>query len=66
MGSGPQAGAFVGAIANGFLIQRFGYRPMFQIGLVLMTAFVFVSFFGMTVEMQAAGQILCGYVEVLP
>lgn len=60
MGSGPQAGAFFGALANGFLIQRYGYRPVFMGGLILMTAFVFVSFFGMTVELQAAGQVLCG------
>jgi SP family general alpha glucoside:H+ symporter-like MFS transporter len=60
MGSGPQAGAIIGAIANGFIIQRFGYRPAFMVGLVLMIAFVFVSFFGMSVQLQAVGQILCG------
>jgi SP family general alpha glucoside:H+ symporter-like MFS transporter len=60
MGSGPQAGAIIGALANGFVIQRFGYRPAFMLGVLLMTAFVFVSFFGMTVELQAVGQILCG------
>jgi SP family general alpha glucoside:H+ symporter-like MFS transporter len=60
MGSGPQAGAIIGALANGFIIQRFGYRPAFLLGLVLMTAFVFVSFFGMSVQLQAVGQILCG------
>ena len=60
MGSGPQAGAIVGAILNGFLIQRFGYRPAFLLGVLMMTAFVFVSFFGMSVQLQAVGQILCG------
>lgn len=62
MGSGPQAGAFIGAMANGFFIQRFGYKPAFMIGVVLMTSFIFISFFGMTIQLQAAGQILCGYV----
>lgn len=62
MGSGPQAGAIIGAVANGFIIQRFGYRPAFLIGLILMATFVFVSFFGMSVQLQAVGQILCGYV----
>lgn len=62
MGSGPQAGAFIGAMANGFMIQRFGYRPAFMIGLVLMISFIFISFFGMTIRLQAAAQILCGYV----
>lgn len=60
MGSGPQAGAILGALLNGFLIHRFGYRPAFMLGVGLMTAFVFVSFFGMSVELQAVGQILCG------
>ncbi|CAK7207874.1 hypothetical protein SEUCBS139899_010689 [Sporothrix eucalyptigena] len=60
MGSGPQAGAIIGAFANGLLIQRFGYRPSFMLGMVLMLAFVFVSFFGMSVQLQAVGQILCG------
>lgn len=60
MGSGPQAGAFFGAMANGFLVPRYGYRPVFLGGLILMIAFVFISFFGMSVELQAAGQILCG------
>jgi SP family general alpha glucoside:H+ symporter-like MFS transporter len=60
MGSGPQAGAFLGAAANGYLVHRFGYRPSFMLGLILMIAFVFVSFFGMSVQLQAVGQILCG------
>ncbi|KAL2670290.1 hypothetical protein Neosp_014757 [[Neocosmospora] mangrovei] len=60
MGSGPQAGAIIGALLNGFLIQRFGYRPAFMFGVILMTAFIFVSVFGMSVELQAVGQILCG------
>ncbi|KAJ4291286.1 hypothetical protein N0V88_006289 [Collariella sp. IMI 366227] len=60
MGSGPQAGAIIGAMLNGFVIQRFGYKPAFMIGVGLMTAFIFVSFFGMSVELQAVGQILCG------
>jgi SP family general alpha glucoside:H+ symporter-like MFS transporter len=62
MGSGPQAGAIIGAMANGYLIQRYGYKPAFMVGLVLMTSFIFMSFFGMTIELQAAAQILCGYV----
>lgn len=60
MGSGPQAGAICGAFLNGWIVSRFGYRPAFMLGLILMAAFVFVSFFGMSVELQAVGQILCG------
>ncbi|KAI0007893.1 general substrate transporter [Xylariaceae sp. FL0662B] len=60
MGSGPQAGSIVGAFANGLIIQRYGYRPSFILGMILMIAFIFVSVFGMSVELQAVGQILCG------
>ncbi len=66
MGSGPQAGAFLGALLNGYLIQRWGYKPAFGVGVALMTACVFVSFFGMSVELQAVGQILCGLVFTVP
>ena len=62
MGSGPQAGAIVGAMVNGFLCPRYGFKPMFLGAMVLMIAFVFVSVFGNTVELQAVGQILCGLV----
>ncbi|KAH8797770.1 hypothetical protein F5884DRAFT_870767 [Xylogone sp. PMI_703] len=60
MGSGPQAGAIVEALDNGFLIQRFGYLLAFILGLVFMISFVFVSFFRMSVQLQTVGQILCG------
>ncbi|OQE37776.1 hypothetical protein PENCOP_c009G03883 [Penicillium coprophilum] len=60
MGSGPQAGAIIGALLNGYLVQRLGYRSAFALGVGLMAVFAFVSFFGMTVELQAVGQVLCG------
>ncbi|KAI5457670.1 general substrate transporter [Mariannaea sp. PMI_226] len=59
-GTGSQAGAIVGALLNGFIIHRFGYRPAFMVGVALMTVFIFVSVFGLSVELQAVGQILCG------
>jgi len=60
LGSGPVAGSVIGAFANGFLVHRYGFRPMFLAALIMMIAFVFISFFGMTIELQVAGQILCG------
>lgn len=62
MSSGSQAGAIFGALANGFIVQRFGFKPAFALGVLLMASFVFVSFFGMSVGLQTAGQILCGLV----
>ena len=60
LGSGSVAGAFIGAFANGFLCHRFGFRRMFIAGMILMIAFVFISFFGETVKLQVVGQVMCG------
>jgi len=60
LGSGPTAGALVGATINGFLVQRFGFRNVFMGALLCMNAFVFISFFGTTVQLQTVGQVLCG------
>lgn len=60
LGSGPTAGGLVGAMINGFLVQRFGFRKVFMGALVCMTAFIFISFFGTTVQLQTVGQVLCG------
>lgn len=60
MGSGPQAGAIVGAFVNGWIVHRFGYKPAFSLALLLTASFVFISFFGFSVQIQAVGQIMCG------
>lgn len=60
LGSGPVAGSVIGAFVNGLVVQRYGFRPAFIGGLILMTAFIFISFFGQTIQLQAVGQILCG------
>ncbi|KAH8727245.1 general substrate transporter [Phaeosphaeriaceae sp. PMI808] len=60
MGSGPQGLAFLGAFLNGWIISRYGYKPAFGIALLMMASFVFISFFGFSVELQAVGQILSG------
>lgn len=60
LGSGPVGGSVIGAFVNGFVIQRFGFRPAFMGGLVLMIAFIFISFFGNTIQLQVVGQVLCG------
>jgi SP family general alpha glucoside:H+ symporter-like MFS transporter len=35
LGCGPTAGALVGATINGYLTQRFGFRPVFMGGLIV-------------------------------
>lgn len=60
LGSGPVAGSVVGAFLNGWAVVRFGYRPVFFVGLISMNAFIFISFFGKSIELQVVGQILSG------
>jgi len=63
--AGSIAGAIVGAFFNGYMIKHLGYRKVFFGSLALMTAFIFPSFFGLTVEVQTVGQVLCGCVPAL-
>lgn len=64
LGSGPTAGCIVGATLNGWMIQHFGYKRVFMIALVFMNGFIFINFFGKSIELQTVGQVLSGYVLV--
>lgn len=64
LGSGAQAGCVVGATINGWLVQRFGYKKVFMLALILMNGFIFINFFGKTIELQTVGQVLSGYVAI--
>ncbi|KAJ9636949.1 hypothetical protein H2204_005096 [Knufia peltigerae] len=60
LGSGPTAGCIVGATLNGWMIQHFGYKRVFMIALVFMNGFIFINFFGKSIELQTVGQVLSG------
>ncbi|PLB50651.1 putative transporter [Aspergillus steynii IBT 23096] len=60
LGVGGNAGCIVGAFLNGYLIKHYGFRKVFMGALVLMCGFIFVSFFGKSLGVQVAGQVLCG------
>jgi SP family general alpha glucoside:H+ symporter-like MFS transporter len=60
LGAGGNAGCIVGAFLNGYFIKHFGFKKVFLAALLCMCAFIFVSFFGDTVGLQVAGQVLCG------
>lgn len=53
-------GIIISLFANGFLVERFGHRRVILVSLVLMAAFVFITFFAQTLPQLLAGQILCG------
>jgi len=58
--AGSIAGAIIGAFLNGYFTKKYGFRPVFLGFLILMCSFIFISFFGKTVNIQTVGQVLCG------
>lgn len=60
LGCGPTAGALVGATLNGYFVHHFGFRRVFMGALIAMNGFVFIDFFGKSVELQTVGQVMCG------
>jgi SP family general alpha glucoside:H+ symporter-like MFS transporter len=60
LGSSPIIGAVFGALANGYLANKFGYRRVLFGALVLITAFIFIIFFATSAGMLVAGLVLCG------
>lgn len=57
---GQTGGSIIGAFINGWASPRYGFRPVFMVGLFCMNAFIFISFFGKTIEIQVIGQAFCG------
>ncbi|KAK9476108.1 general substrate transporter [Lipomyces japonicus] len=60
IGNGTQAGAIIGAFANGWLTDRFGYRKLLLACMALTAAFIFVPFFAPNIQVMLVGQVLCG------
>ncbi|KAJ5885400.1 general substrate transporter [Penicillium taxi] len=60
LGAASNVGSFIGALVNGYLVNRLGFKKIFMLGQVLMCAFTFVPFFGQTIQLQVIGQVLCG------
>ncbi|OQO06076.1 hypothetical protein B0A48_08664 [Cryoendolithus antarcticus] len=58
--NGAYIGEILGLAATGILCDRFGNKAVMTGATVLMIAFIFISFFGETLALQLAGQILCG------
>ncbi|BAE64622.1 unnamed protein product [Aspergillus oryzae RIB40] len=60
LGAGGTAGCIIGAFLNGYLVKHFGFKKVFTGAMFVMCAFIFVSFFGHTLGLQVAGQVLSG------
>lgn len=54
------ASAFFGALANGYLVDRFGKKRVLLGSLLSLVGFIFIVFFAPDVKILLLGEILCG------
>ena len=52
-------GNLIGALANGYFTHKYGHRKVMMVNLVLMTAFVFITFFAPNAAVLLVGAFLC-------
>lgn len=60
LGNATAVGTIIGAFANGWLTQRFGYRLTLIASLATVTGFIFITFFARNLPMLLVGSTLCG------
>ncbi|OJJ43550.1 hypothetical protein ASPZODRAFT_73995 [Penicilliopsis zonata CBS 506.65] len=61
IGDSSGIGAFLGALLNGFLVDRFGQKRVLLGALVALTAFLFIVFFSTNVTTLLVGELFCGF-----
>lgn len=60
LGNATACGTIIGALANGWLTHRFGYRRVLLVSIASVTGFIFITFFAQNLPMLMAGSTLCG------
>lgn len=60
LSNGAVCGGIIGLFANGILTERFGYKKTMIGALIVLAAFIFLSFFAFNIRLLLVGQILCG------
>lgn len=60
LGNASTVGNFFGALANGYLVNRFGYKRVLLGSLAWITCAIFFTFFAPNVQVLLVGEILCG------
>lgn len=53
-------GTIIGAFANGYFTQKYGYRKVLLGSLALIVGFVFIPFFAPSLPVLLIGEFLCG------
>jgi MFS transporter, SP family, general alpha glucoside:H+ symporter len=54
-------GAFFGALLNGYLVAKFGYKKVLLGSLVVLSAFISMTFFAPNITVLCVGEVLCGF-----
>lgn len=60
LGNASGIGAFFGTLLNGYLVAKFGQVRVLVASLIALSAFIFIVFFAVNIEMLLVGQLLCG------
>ena len=59
LGMSSPIGMSIGLIANGFLVERFGYKKVLFVSYLAVCGFIFITFFAPSVEVLFLGEVLC-------
>lgn len=60
LGNASGVGAFFGVLLNGWLVGRFGQKRVLLVSLLVLSAFIFTTFFAPNIIVLTAGEVLCG------
>ncbi|KIW15376.1 hypothetical protein PV08_05422 [Exophiala spinifera] len=61
VGNASGFGAFLGTFLNGYLVSIFGQKRVLLGALVLLSCFIFLTFFAPNIQTLLVGQLLCGF-----
>ncbi|KAK9427369.1 general substrate transporter [Lipomyces doorenjongii] len=60
LGNASGVGAFFGVLANGCLVSWFGKKRVLLGALILLSCFIFMTFFAPNIVVLCVGEVLCG------
>ncbi|KAK9235017.1 general substrate transporter [Lipomyces kononenkoae] len=60
LGNAAGIGAFIGTLANGYLVNKFGQKPVLIGSLFVLSCFIFMTFFAENILVLCLGELFCG------
>jgi SP family general alpha glucoside:H+ symporter-like MFS transporter len=61
LGNSAGVGAFCGVLLNGYLVGIFGQKRVLLASLLVLSAFIFMTFFAPNIIVLMVGELLCGF-----